>query len=86
MLSLESGKLLSGDWWSPVASGRSKRSTGSTRWGWIPLSEWPCMQTGSQPELNTPMVDIQYVDLVPDHQVLLCIVGFPGGATRSSNA
>ena len=37
------------------------------------------MQTGSQPEPNTPMVDIQYVDFVPDHQVLLCIVGFPGG-------
>src|ERR1700682_6122455 len=58
---LQSGKLLSGDWWSPVVSGRSKRSTASTRWGWTLLSEWPCMQTGSQPDHTPPRgIDRQY--------------------------
>src|ERR1700736_2798127 len=61
MLSLQSGKLLSGDWWSPEVSGRSKRSTASTPWGWTLLSEWPCIPTGSQPEPNSPGgIDRQY--------------------------
>src|ERR1039458_7798809 len=46
----QSGNPPRGGWWPLVASERNKKSTSSTRWGWTPLSGWPCIRARSRRE------------------------------------
>src|SRR3984957_2473632 len=49
---MQSGRQLRGGWWWPVASKLSKKSMPSTRSGWTPWLEWPCIQAPYRRESN----------------------------------